>query len=99
MASSLGPRVNVSHRGLVLQGKKAFEEKRSCPAQVGLQSVQTQSQVEVRTLLAELLLLEAMSECVLAYCAQARLLQTESMGMVCRGVWMRDAFLVPWHIA
>ena len=43
--------------------------------------------MEVRQMSPIVLLLEAVSECLMAYCAQARVLQTLEVLLECCGLW------------
>ena len=61
---------------------------------MGLQLVSPPGKVEVRQMLAKLLLLKAVPKCILAYCSQTCLLQAFSMGLVRCGVWSSDPILV-----
>ena len=67
---------HVTHCGLVLPSSSVVEEEGSRETTLGLQSLPTKSPLEVREMLAQLLLFAAVSERFVAHCPQARLLQT-----------------------
>ena len=91
MATSHCPHCGQSPRGTVLPCATHVEEARREPTQVGVQPVPSPCTVEVRPLFEELLLLEAVPECQLAYRAQARVLQA-------REVLVERGGLHCWHL-
>mmetsp|Transcript_31711 Transcript_31711/g.52298 ORF Transcript_31711/g.52298 Transcript_31711/m.52298 type:complete len:251 (-) Transcript_31711:130-882(-) len=86
LAPSHGTHYHVSSRGTLLPRSSHVEETRCLAPAVGLQFVSTTGAVEVCPLFAIVLLQSAMSKCVVAYCPQTRVLQTQSILVECRGV-------------
>jgi hypothetical protein len=95
MAAPARPCRGVADRRSVLSGQTAAEEARCCQASVGMQSLSTARSLEVRPLLAIVLLLQAVSECELAHRAQARLLQAVTICSVGDIVRLFGDHLVP----
>mmetsp|Transcript_26324 Transcript_26324/g.72356 ORF Transcript_26324/g.72356 Transcript_26324/m.72356 type:complete len:225 (-) Transcript_26324:666-1340(-) len=93
------PGAHVPDCRLVLSGPPIAQEEGSREATVGLQPLSAQGAMEVRPVPPELLLFPAVPERFVAHCAQARVLQGQSMVLVHDCLRNRDPAGLSRHCA